>query len=329
MLNYFAVQGEFTGFPALLIIMLLLGTVTGIFVLFAAPFFIMTALLRRRAEAYLKTRDTSIITQYDAPYGLTPAQIGFLYDLNCGDKEIRATLFDLEQRKFVVFDGPEKVRITNTGLFPELEEYEKIALRMYASNISEAELSEVLKMNVQYQAASHEYSIALPPKKFKSQFTAAVQKSLTKKGLYTKGYTQSFVQRVLLFGFIIGLWPLITAAFPIESDGVKHAAWSSESFVSALGFTFVIGFIIWPSYYLLSYLLLKLYTKIAGRSWLSNKRVRAIWPELEGYRLFLKAVDLDNIQFESQDVNSGIITKTLPYAMVFNMETKWQKRLKK
>ncbi len=76
------------------ILLMLLGLLT-------LPALIVAAIARRQAEHIRNKRASTIVAQYDPPRGLAPAEVGLLYDMRCGQNEIMATLFDLEQRGIV------------------------------------------------------------------------------------------------------------------------------------------------------------------------------------------------------------------------------------
>jgi hypothetical protein len=249
-----------------------------------------------------------------------------MYDMKCDDKEIRATLFLLQQRKVITLDSMSKVSIINPEAYNRLEEYEKVAIRMFDKKAMALEPTRTVPITIASENNTQTFNVPMLAAKSKYHFTAAVQQSLAAKGYKTKSYTGTFIARVLIASALFGLWPMVSVAIPLDSNGVTYPAWSIQSLSSAVLFTVLIGIIAFPLYLLFGYLFMRLYVRIAGRAWLNTKQIRQLWPELEGYRLFLDQVDLDNIQFESEQGNP--VTATMPYAMVFNLDTKWQQRLK-
>jgi hypothetical protein len=306
------------------IIFLILGVIGLVLFIFLLPWLILVASLRRKAERLRQERSSTVIAQYDPPRGFSPAEMGLLYDLKCDDKEFRATLFDLEQRGIISFTSSHTVTIRDRPAYEQLMPHEQIAVRMFDKRDAQQISAETAAT---MQAYSQEFSMAIPSIASKAQFTNAVQKSLALKGYPTKSYTKSLLQRVILVAFVVGLWPLFLAGLSGTSNGVPYGAWSGAAFAFALGLMFFIGLFIFPAYIFIAYLILRVWMAIAGRSWLATKQTRAIWPELEGYRLFLRETDLDAIQFESGQKEQSVVSKTMPYAMVFNLDTKWQQRL--
>ncbi len=103
---------------------------------------------------------------------------------------------------------------------------------------------------------------------------------------------------------------------------------SLEVITWTIGMILIVGIVLFPFYLLTGYAISALWAKLAGRSWLSNRRVRSTWPQLEGYRLYLEKVELNRLQYESKDPFNDPITKALPYAIVYSLGTKWQARFK-
>lgn len=314
------------GFSAYVALTIVIGIFLSLLFIVLSPVLFISAGLRKQAERLRQKRENTVIAQYEPPHGLSPAEIGLLYDMRCDTKEIRATLFSLQERKIIAMDSMSTVSVINANAFAKLEEYEKIAVRMFDKDAALLEPAKTQPVSLASNPRTQTFDIPIPAANARYQFTAAVQKSLAAKGYKTKNYTITFITRVLLASALFSLWPMASAAIPLESNGVTYPAWSIQSFGSSIVFTIVIGIFVFPLYLLFGYLFMRLYVKIAGRAWLNTKQTRQLWPELEGYRLFLKQVELDNIQFESEHGNP--VTAALPYAIVFNLETKWQQRFK-
>ncbi|CAN5337258.1 hypothetical protein BH09PAT4_BH09PAT4_07370 [soil metagenome] len=327
MLHTFGIEAHLTGFAALLALALVLCIILALIFVAVSPGLILSAALRKKAEQFYQAREHTVIAQYDPPFGLSPAQLGLLYDMKCEDKEIRATLFVLQKRGVISIDSMEAVTVLDQNAFQNLEDYEKIAIRMFDKNTAGFDAARSMPITMlDNDGSAQTVTIPLPRARSRYEFTEAVQKSLRAKGYHMKNYTFSFTLRVLAVAFLVSLWPMASAAIPLDSNGITYPGWSIQSFGSATLFTMVIGIIAFPLYLLFGYLFMRLYVRIAGRAWLNTKQIRQLWPELEGYRLFLQQVELDNIQFES--TQHGPVSSALPYAMVFNLDTKWQQRLK-
>ncbi len=126
-MNYFEVTDFETtnGWIVLLIIGLVLFCITFIISL---PVILMTALARRSANRFLKERESTVIALYEPPLGLAPAELGMLYGLRCDDKELQATLFDLNRRNIISLSHARAAIVASQEVYDNLEEFEKIAI---------------------------------------------------------------------------------------------------------------------------------------------------------------------------------------------------------
>ena len=292
------------------------------------PALAVAALLRRRVDRVLKQNTATIITQYEPPRDLSPAEIGLLYDSICGEKEIRATLFDLAQKKIISFASDKSVSVTNKAAYEALPEYAKIAVRLFDEQTARTdkqsivETITILDINGQPQ----QLTFNQPIRQSVYAFTRAVRLSLRSKGISTKNYHVEFWKRVF-FGYWLAWtlpWIFISSIGGTFND-IPHAAWSLSAILIGFNFSLIFGIFLFPAYFSVSFLSLKLFVKIAGPVWLNTKQVRQLWPELEGYRRFLKTVDVPRLQ-STDSASSSSTIDTLPYAIVFNLDAKWQER---
>lgn len=322
-------EGTFEGWAAYGII-LAVGVVLCVLIgLLVLPALLVAGVARRQAERVRNKRVATVITQYDPPRGLSPAQVGLLYDMHCGQNEIMATLFALEQRGIVRLVDARNVEILDQAAYAGLAEYEKIAIRIARGETSAIDTQRTVPIMITNAdtGARYQFDLPLPQQKSLQAFSRAVRRSITDKGIPMRSFAAGFVTRVLIVALVLGLLPMLIATTPTISNEIEYNGWSTQSFMTAFFITLFSGFYFLPLYLGLGAFMVWLWTKLAGRYWINTHEARALWPELEGYKLYLKQVDLDNIQFESTDHASSPVTKTLPYAMVFGLETRWQARL--
>lgn len=292
------------------------------------PVFIVAAVARRQANKWLNQRMNTVVAQYDAPRGLTPAEAGLLYDMRCDQTEVMATLFHLEQRRIVKIIDSKNVEVIDQSLYGSLPEYEKIAIRIARGETSTIDAPRMLPVTfVDDSGVSRQFNLPLPQQKSLQTFSRAVQQSVVSKGIPMRNYGVGFFKRSLVTALALALWPLLTIALPGMTNGINYEAWTPMAFASAAMTVVVFGFLFWPAYLGTALFFTWLWTRIAGRHWINTRQARAVWPELEGYKLYLNQVEIDNIQFESQEKSGTPVTTALPYAMVFGLETHWQQRL--
>lgn len=317
-------EGHYEGASAFFAIGIFIAIVFTTLGLVLLPGLIVAALVRKRVEKILNHRVSTIVTQYEPPKNLLPAELSLLHDMRIKQSDVMATLFHLEQRKIIQITNQNNVEILDQTAYDALPEFEKIAVR--TANGSSA-TPEFTPFTTQLQNGQT-ITINLPPRKGLLAFESAVRNSLIQKNIKMNSFQAAFALRVVVLVIIIGMLPLLTASIGGTYNNVPYEPWSAEAFISAVSFALLAGFFLLPAYIIFSIILINIWTKVAGRYWLNSKQARAFWPEIEGYRLYLKQVDASRIQFESISTHQDPVTQTLPYALAFEIETKWQDRLK-
>lgn len=314
----------------IIILALILGVLFVVFMVTLMPVVIIAAVTRRKAERFMNQRTGTIITQFDPPLDLSPAEIGLLYDTVCNHKEVRATLFDLTQKNIIRFNSTNKVSVINQSAYQKLPEYAKIAVRMFDDQTAknDKQFSD-FTITSYIDGEPKVTTLKIPQKQTTTLFTESVRQSLKNKGYEIKKFRPAFWRRVIFFYIVLWAIPwLLTILFGgvVNNEIVK--SFSLDSVIQGAASSFAAGIFLAPLYLLISFIMVKIFIKIAGKYWVNTKQVRKLWPTLEGYRRFLKTVDLSRLQYESTNSPLDTVTDTLPYAMVFNLDTKWEERLK-
>jgi hypothetical protein len=318
---------EFEGASAVIFLSIVLAVVLLIILIISSPLLILAALLKRRAVRYMNERASTILTQFDPPKDLKPAEIGFLYDMKCDQKEVWGTLLWLHKEKIIRITGKTTVEIIDTKRYELLESFEKAAVNLIDKTAPGAAGKAVTFQHVNANTATHtESTITLPTFRSLGNFTRLVQDSLKAKGYKSKRLLPSIVW----YGWLVGLTIPIGAIIyfysqPVIFDGIERAPWSFQSLTTGLFITLGFGFFLWPVVWGFGMLVVYLWGKIAGNYWLNTADVRKVWPELEGYRLFLKQVEIDNIEFatKTNDIEAAV-DASLPYTVIFGFNSNWQ-----
>lgn len=283
------------GIPAFVFIVTIFGIILAI--LFS-PLFVGVAMAsrfkRKSSEYQARTRNT-VVAQYDPPRQLSPAEIGYLYDQSLDERELWATFYDLQLRKLVRLEGNKIIANATSQQTNSLKDHEKVILH--------AKLSK-----------SGRFS-----QKTRVEFLGKLHNHLQAQGYYKTGYYKSLAYILFPTMFLLSLWPLLTAGLPGTYNGVPYEAWSATAFASTTIFIFMGVLFLWPLYFIAGLYVVGLVMKHAGIFWLGTKKLRALWPELDGYREYLKNTDLKNAQFELQQQDVSIATETLPYIISLNL----------
>ncbi|MEO6761474.1 MAG: hypothetical protein ABI220_03810 [Candidatus Saccharimonadales bacterium] len=298
-----------TGIPALLAIGLVVGIAIVVLCILTLPAFLLSAFGRRKAEDYRRARNGTVVSQYDPPLDLSPAEMGYMYDLECGQKELRATLFDLEWQKVITINNQKSVTVINQDFFSKLKDYEQTAIKLFSTSSPAPSVVSSVPSPIASISAPVDFT----------EFEFQVAQSLRAKGYIMKSKRLHRWLLALVIAFVLGLWPMVLA---LASDGKAESMFSriSGGVFDSLG----LGVFLFPIYIGAGYLMAKLWMKVAGGQWLAGKNIRQAWYEIEGYRLFIKEVDLDNIQFDATNSPNQAPQRTLAYAIALNLKTKWQ-----
>lgn len=323
-------SGDLQGFSAILAISLIILGIGLLTTLLLLPFMFILGKAKKQAEKYKLQRLNVVVAQYEPPLGLSPAEIGYLYDMKCDNKEILATLFSLELRGVIRLSSESKIEVIRPEAYDGLAEYEKIAIRAVDESASLNEQRPTLPIDfIGPNNEIYKLELPLPYKKSISAFTKAVRNSLKTKNIPTSSFFASLSVRAFIIAVFISLLPMLSAGIPSTINGTDAGAWSLSSITFALFMTIIIDILFFPVFLTIGYLIVYLWSVIAGRYWLFNKPTRKIWPELEGYKMFIETVEIDNIQFDAKDKQTKNFITSMPYALVFGLNTKYQEMLDK
>ncbi|HUC96203.1 MAG TPA: hypothetical protein VMR16_00875 [Candidatus Saccharimonadales bacterium] len=290
-------------------LLFIIGTIiVGILCVLILPVFFVVALTQKKAEVFKRNRENIIVAQYDPPKGISPAEAGYLYDMDCGKKELEATLFDLERRHIIQIIDKNKILISDSQAYSVLKQYEKIAISVFYTGMNTNSSN-----NIQTKSVSLK------------DFNRSVKASIMQKGFSIKSKFFEVSKRVILFAVILSLWPvLVSLVAGINYNNTSYKPWTFGSLTSGIVMMLIADIFLTLFYIIAGYIMIKIWVKIAGEYWLGSRAVRAFWPELEGYRQFIKQTDLENIQYDAEQKDRAPIETTLPYAIALNLNTKWQ-----
>jgi hypothetical protein len=283
---------SFSGISAIIVLLIIL----------AIPIAIVTTVLgltSRFTQRKKQLFQNVIIAEYDPPANLSPAEIGYLFDSRLDNTEVNATLVSLEQRGLVSFSFS-----TLDGLHIEKN------ITHMPTNLKPHELFLLDSLKAKS-------NLSLYSSKIMTGFTESVNKALLTQG-YVKpsranyGY---FGQRTLI-AYVLFTVPLFF-----------WFIYGAKDIVGAVIFGFILIFLVgFPVFMILAPLAGFIYGKIVGTPGLWTDKVKSIWNEIEGYRDFVEQVELDQLQYESEDLKIRSKNKALPYAIALGLNTEWEKR---
>jgi len=259
--------------------------------------FILSILHNKRIRQ--KHLSSSVVkAEYEPPGGLSPAEIGYLFDSRSGVRESTATILDLEQRGFI------RINKTTDGLF-----------NIHRTDNSPTDLKPHEKLIIDSISALKNIDIEDSILLF--GFNKAIRQSLKNSGFISPatnliGY---YLGKALVIYLSVNLVLFIWFMFLSKGD-----------VVALLLSSFLVFILCFPIFFALALAAAYINNLIAGHSGILNKQSKKIWPEIEGYREYIRQVEIDEIRFESEELKIKSKNKALPYAVALGFNTKWHER---
>lgn len=290
MVYHFA-EVTLTGLPALVAIYALVSIpVVAISIIIASTV--------RRLHIIRQVRSHVIVAEYEPPLNLSPAEIGYLYDTKVQRREMLATIIDLEQRGFLALhknNQQASVRPHPKG-DGKLKDYEQLLISALQQR---SHIDTTL-------FASHSL-----------QFGYLVRQHLIRKGYLRGNVLGHYIRLMIRTNLMAAL--LCPGLFMFV--GLLNADTPSATNVLSTLFGIpVFAIFLSPFYSPISILFVAIYARIVGQSWLKTSKLKKSWREIEGYRLYVRMVELDNLRFESKNKRAAIKNKVLPYAIALGFK---------
>lgn len=275
-----------------------------IFIIIAIPVAIIAFLISKISKySHRKNRLTQsvITTEYEPPEGLSPAELGYLFDSKFDEKEILATLLHMEQKGLITIDRDNSrnliVKTRMTGDKASLKKHERYILDNLPDGIS-------------FDAYSS---------KNLSPFKISVGNSLMDAG-YIKGrkaiISYYILRTVMAYLVIIALLLFLLFISASDDDGI----------IEMVLVTFVLAIIGFPFFLTLAVIASYIYNKIVGHPGVWTEKLKQTWPQIEGYKEYVRQVEVDRLRFESQHLSTTTKNESLPYAIALGLDTDWEKR---
>jgi hypothetical protein len=311
---------DITGIPALLIILLL-------FYLFVyTPIKLVVKVIAhgsKKAERIRLLQQQTVIAEYDSPAGLTPAEIGFLFDTKINITEIFATIVSLQQRGLVTIEDEDKLKVIEVKNAPnDIKPFDKYVLNALKNGTKvnkKINIGEAITMDKAFTIESRNDGDKIINKRFLKNVRWGSELILRQE-LQSQGYIKTTKEQVRSVGVRLGfIMVVIVWVLPLWAFHPKNFA---DALALMAFFTFFA-----PFFLIVAIFLLLNYQKIAGEPWLGTPKLKEIWPDIEGYRQFIEQVEADRLKFESENTKGTVKNKTLPYAIALGFNTGWKKKI--
>ncbi|MDB5187110.1 MAG: hypothetical protein JWM07_582 [Candidatus Saccharibacteria bacterium] len=287
------------------------GSIYLLYMFVALPILIIYPLVVRtisRLRLRQISRAQTIVTMYESPGNLTPAEIGYMYDAALNTRECVATVFDLEYKDYIQIDA-------NGGLSLNMASPQTDSLKGHENFIMQR------VGDGSYVSILGDLSI------IDSQlFNHEVSNSLVSRGLIQ----EKFYLRVLIgvlrairnVFFFYSLLIIITIGSLLYTTSLSISEVLVMCAFMLVGFTLIFA----PLYIVLGVILTFIYIKLDGMRWIGTKRLRHTWPAIEGYRIYIKQAQLDKLNFASEELRIKALEKDLSYAVALGMKVDWKSR---
>jgi uncharacterized membrane protein YgcG len=235
----------------------------------------------------------TIVVNYEAPQGLTPAEVGTLVDEHVDLRDISATIIDLAVRGYLKIEELATNSWFSSGSdyrFKKLKEPQGLKtfeLRLYNQIFSRGD--EVTLSDLQ-----EKFFPVLP------QVKKDLYGGLSKEGFFDGNPETvrgtSFVLGILMVLAVLGAAALIQLAL--------------------IGRVFFLPFIIAG---ILSVLVVLFTSRVMPRK---TRKGRIAWEKIAGLQEYIRRAEVDDIQ---QQERQGIFERLLPYAIIFGLSKRWGK----
>lgn len=298
-----------------LIVLLTLGNTTGWTYVGSATLYLMLILgvplviavflaagLRQKSHSLQLNENNTIISLYEPPFDLTPAEMGYLMDSKFGAHELMATLLDLEQRQHIHLNKHPVIGFTITKTDKQ------------AIGLTEHEIYAMTKL-------THVNNVSMALGSATKEFRILVMKSLSEKGFLKRSKIGAHyvLRRTILWNIAITITVFVGLLFSqMGSSGATFSDALSEFWGVSIGL-----FLFFSP---LSFLAGSIFDKIVGHTNVWTKEAKPKWAEIQGYREFVKLVELDRLKFESAELKTATLNRARPYAVAFSFNSDWQKR---
>ncbi len=284
--------------------------------------FVLPAALFRKWYFYRRRLKRSMITaEYEAPLGLNPAEIGYLFDGKLREREVAATIIYLIQKGFLhmkkvnqekrIFAGP---RVGNN-----LKTYEKKLIEE-ADNQDGVVASQLLSRFTNYKSENFD-GIATRELIFTQLVHSDLHRRQYVKGSFVKYFLTSSLKITFLLQIVLVYLPLIILFILATLDtGTADFALLATLMITA----FFVSLLLWLPFFIAAMILNYFRGRILGREWIITDKLKRLWPQLVGYRQYIKLVEADRLEFQSKELKEISKNESLPYAVAMGYVNNWR-----
>lgn len=286
-------------------------------------FFILPIIiLRKRYFISRRLKKNPITAEYLPPLDLNPAEIGYLFDGKLKELEVGATIIHLIQSGILHVKKVEEKKKIFAGprIDDNLKSYEKKLVE--ATDNPDGVTADVL---VRRFTTHKNDSFSFQVMARETVFTQLVHSDLSRR---------QFVRDRYMFRFLFSSFKifLIVTLFLIYIPFV--GAWAFGALKSGTAYTNTLEDLLVGGFFISIYFFIPLYAfsmvlnhyraRVIGREWLITEKLKRHWPQIVGYRQYIKMLENDKLKFSSRSIKEQSKTSSLPYAVALGCVKNWR-----
>lgn len=302
------------------------GAEVGIFPLVIAVIIglviVLPSAIFRKWYFYRRRLRKSVITaEYEPPLGLNPAEIGYLFDGKLREREVGATIIYLVQKGYLHIKkiNGEKRIFAGPRVGDNLKTYEK-KLVEEADTQDGVPASHLLSRFITYKSKNFDGVASR-----ELVFTQLVHSDLHRRQ-YVKGYfLHYFIAGSLKITLLLQLVLVFVPLFALYILATLHTGAADFALLGTLMMTafFVSIFLALP-FFIAAMILNYVRGRILGREWIITDKLKRLWPQIVGYRQYIKLVERERLEFQSDELKTLSKNETLAYAVAMGYVKNWR-----
>ncbi|MBP6962650.1 DUF2207 domain-containing protein [Candidatus Saccharibacteria bacterium] len=290
--------------------------------LFGAIFILPIIILRKKYFISRRLKKTPITAEYLSPLDLNPAEIGYLFDGKLKELEVGATIIHLIQRGLLhVKKVDEKKRIfAGPRIDDSLKSYEKKLIE--ATDNPDGVTAEVL---VRRFTTHKNDSFSFQVMARETVFTQFVHSDLSRRQFVRDRFMLRFLFSSFKIFIMVSIFLIyLPFAGAWAYGAVINGATDSEMLIKLLVGAFFISIYFFIPLFVISVILNYYRAKIVGRQWLITEKLKRHWPQIVGYRQYVKMLENNNLKFNAKSLAEHSKTTSLPYAVALGFVKNWR-----
>lgn len=289
---------------------------------FGLLFILPTIILRKRYFIARRLKKNPITAEYISPLDLNPAEIGYLFDGKLKELEVGATIIHLIQGGILhIKKVEEKKRIfAGPKVDDNLKSYEKKLVE--ASDIPDGVSADVL---VRRFTTHKNDSFSFQVMARETVFTQLVHSDLSRRQFVRDRFMLRFLISSFKIYLIVSLLLIyIPFAGAWAFGAVDNGATDTNMLKNLLIGGFFISIYFFVPLYAFSMALNHFRARVIGREWLITDKLKKHWPQIVGYRQYIKMLEDDSLKFNTKSLAEHSKTSSLPYAVALGFVKNWR-----